>query len=259
MRRSRLSLASGARRARLDGSVAAGKSRRWVPFLSESLPNAAIGLPKTSKALQFPAKNCNSLPGIWTYQGLTGGGKKKNGRDAGDPFLALGLASAATLHRPGVGQTRQDWTRGAVSVATVRTNVEHTSPVWQEIVDPALPRSRAVPQAGGRQLAGGPGLVIVRPRRRARVRGGRLTRSRLCAYGGEIAALAVLDACVRFIPGVMGKSASKSKASNRACRNIRYTRPREWEGRHSRRLADGRSREGGGKRPSGSRGKGGRT
>ena len=111
MRRSRLSLASGACRARLDGSVAAGKSRRWVPFLSESLPNAAIGLPKTSKTLQFPAKNCNSLPGIGTYQGLTGGGKKKTAATPTIPFSRSGLLP----RRPCIGvglEIRQDRTRG---------------------------------------------------------------------------------------------------------------------------------------------------
>jgi tRNA (guanine37-N1)-methyltransferase len=51
--------------------------------------------------------------------------------------------------------------------------------------------------------------------------------------GGEIAALAVLDACVRLIPGVMGAEESGAEESfeNGLLEYPHYTRPREWEGR----------------------------
>jgi tRNA (guanine37-N1)-methyltransferase len=51
--------------------------------------------------------------------------------------------------------------------------------------------------------------------------------------GGEIAALVVLDACVRLLPGVMGKEASGEDESFEAglLEYPHYTRPREWEGR----------------------------
>ena len=51
--------------------------------------------------------------------------------------------------------------------------------------------------------------------------------------GGEIAALAVLDACVRLLPGVMGKPESGEQESFEAglLEYPHYTRPREWEGR----------------------------
>jgi tRNA (guanine37-N1)-methyltransferase len=51
--------------------------------------------------------------------------------------------------------------------------------------------------------------------------------------GGEIAALAILDACVRLIPGVMGKAESAVCESFEAggLEYPQYTRPREWEGR----------------------------
>ena len=50
--------------------------------------------------------------------------------------------------------------------------------------------------------------------------------------GGEIAALAVLDACVRLIPGVMGKIESGDSESFEAglLEYPQYTRPRDWEG-----------------------------
>jgi tRNA (guanine37-N1)-methyltransferase len=51
--------------------------------------------------------------------------------------------------------------------------------------------------------------------------------------GGEIAALAILDACVRLIPGVMGKEDSGHEESfeRGLLEYPHYTRPREWEGR----------------------------
>jgi tRNA (guanine37-N1)-methyltransferase len=51
--------------------------------------------------------------------------------------------------------------------------------------------------------------------------------------GGEPAAHVVLDACVRLIPGVMGKLDSGAEESHEGglLEYPHYTRPREWEGR----------------------------
>jgi tRNA (guanine37-N1)-methyltransferase len=51
--------------------------------------------------------------------------------------------------------------------------------------------------------------------------------------GGEIAALALMDACVRFLPGVVGKEASVGDESFAAglLEYPQYTRPQVWEGR----------------------------
>ena len=51
--------------------------------------------------------------------------------------------------------------------------------------------------------------------------------------GGEMEALTLLDACMRLIPGVMGKVASGEDESfeNGLLEYPHYTRPREWEGR----------------------------
>ena len=51
--------------------------------------------------------------------------------------------------------------------------------------------------------------------------------------GGEIAAMVVLDACVRLLPGVMGKEASGLEESFEGglLEYPHFTRPREWEGR----------------------------
>jgi tRNA (guanine37-N1)-methyltransferase len=51
--------------------------------------------------------------------------------------------------------------------------------------------------------------------------------------GGEIAALALLDACVRLLPGVMGAAASGTEESfaDGLLEYPHYTRPQVWEGR----------------------------
>jgi tRNA (guanine37-N1)-methyltransferase len=105
-----------------------------------------------------------------------------------------------------------------------------------------LPSPRGAPfrQALAREWAAGPGLVILCPRfegvdeRVIAARG--LIEVSIGDYvlsGGEIAALAMLDACVRLIPGVMGKSESGDSESFEGglLEYPQYTRPREWEGR----------------------------
>ena len=51
--------------------------------------------------------------------------------------------------------------------------------------------------------------------------------------GGEIAAMVLIDACVRLVPGVLGAEESLSEESfeNDLLEYPHYTRPRLWEGR----------------------------
>jgi tRNA (guanine37-N1)-methyltransferase len=102
------------------------------------------------------------------------------------------------------------------------------------------PRGRPFTQEKARQWALGPGLVILAPRfegvdeRLIAARG--LIEVSIGDYvlsGGEIAALAILDACIRLIPGVMGKAQSGEEESfeNGLLEYPHFTRPREWEGR----------------------------
>ncbi|MCP8938689.1 tRNA (guanosine(37)-N1)-methyltransferase TrmD [Alsobacter sp. SYSU M60028] len=102
------------------------------------------------------------------------------------------------------------------------------------------PRGRPLTQARVRQLAAGPGAVLVCGRFEGvdeRVIEGRgLEEVSIGDYvlsGGEPAALVLMDACVRLIPGVMGKDASGAEESfeNNLLEYPHYTRPREWEGR----------------------------
>jgi tRNA (guanine37-N1)-methyltransferase len=102
------------------------------------------------------------------------------------------------------------------------------------------PRGRPFTQAQARAWAAGPGLIILCPRfegvdeRIVEARG--LIEVSIGDYvlsGGEIAALAILDACVRLIPGVMGKDASGEEESFESglLEYPHYTRPRVWEDR----------------------------
>ncbi|MGL4727551.1 MAG: tRNA (guanosine(37)-N1)-methyltransferase TrmD [Bosea sp. (in: a-proteobacteria)] len=107
------------------------------------------------------------------------------------------------------------------------------------------PRGRPLTQDLARELAAGPGALIVCGRFEGldeRVIAARnLTEVSIGDYilsGGEIAAIVMLDACVRLIPGVMGKEHSGSDESfepqsdgARLLEYPHYTRPREWEGR----------------------------
>ncbi|GJD98162.1 tRNA (guanosine(37)-N1)-methyltransferase TrmD [Methylobacterium isbiliense] len=102
------------------------------------------------------------------------------------------------------------------------------------------PRGRPLTQGRVRALAEGPGLVAVCGRFEGvdeRVIEGRgLEEVSIGDYvlsGGELAALVTIDACVRLLPGVMGKAASGVEESFEGplLEYPHYTRPRDWEGR----------------------------
>lgn len=102
------------------------------------------------------------------------------------------------------------------------------------------PRGKPLTQARVRALAEGPGALIVCGRFEGvdeRVIAGRnLEEVSIGDYvlsGGEIAALVLMDACVRLLPGVMGHEHSGSEESfeNGLLEYPHYTRPREWDGR----------------------------
>ncbi|MCP1551343.1 MULTISPECIES: tRNA (guanosine(37)-N1)-methyltransferase TrmD [Methylorubrum] len=102
------------------------------------------------------------------------------------------------------------------------------------------PRGRPLTQDRVRALAEGPGAIIVCGRFEGvdeRVIEAReLEEVSIGDYvlsGGEIAALVLIDACVRLLPGVMGKHASGVEESFEGglLEYPHYTRPREWEGR----------------------------
>ncbi|MEQ8450786.1 MAG: tRNA (guanosine(37)-N1)-methyltransferase TrmD [Nitratireductor sp.] len=102
------------------------------------------------------------------------------------------------------------------------------------------PRGRPLTQQRVRALAAGPGAVILCGRfegvdqRIIEARG--LEEVSIGDYilsGGEPAALVLLDAVVRLLPGVMGNAASGTEESfeNGLLEHPHYTRPQDFEGR----------------------------
>jgi tRNA (guanine37-N1)-methyltransferase len=119
--------------------------------------------------------------------------------------------------------------------------IDHASPEGD--ARPRLlmsPRGKPLTQKRVRQLAGGPGALIVCGRfegvdqRVIDARG--LEEASLGDYilsGGEPAAITLLDAVVRLLPGVMGNEASGEEESfeKGLLEHPHYTRPAEWESR----------------------------
>jgi tRNA (guanine37-N1)-methyltransferase len=108
---------------------------------------------------------------------------------------------------------------------------------------PALaltPRGRPLTQARVRELASGPGLVLLCGRFEGfdeRIFEARplepVSIGDYVLSGGEIAAMTILDACVRLLPGVMGAASSGEEESfeQGLLEYPQYTRPVTWEGR----------------------------
>lgn len=101
------------------------------------------------------------------------------------------------------------------------------------------PRGKPLTQSRVRELARGPGLLLLAGRfegideRVIAARG--LEEISIGDYvlsGGELAAMVLIDACVRLLPGVLGAEASLSEESfeNGLLEYPHYTRPRDWEG-----------------------------
>jgi tRNA (guanine37-N1)-methyltransferase len=102
------------------------------------------------------------------------------------------------------------------------------------------PRGRPLTQSRVRQLAEGPGPLIVCGRfegvDQRVIEARQLEEISVGDYvlsGGEIAAMALIDACVRLLPGVMGRaeSASEESFSESLLEYPQYTRPQTFEGR----------------------------
>jgi tRNA (guanine37-N1)-methyltransferase len=102
------------------------------------------------------------------------------------------------------------------------------------------PRGTPVNQAMIRELAGGPGVTMLCGRFEGfdeRIFEGRavaqVSLGDIVLSGGEPAALAILDACIRLLPGVMGAPSSGAEESfeEGLLEYPHYTRPATWEGR----------------------------
>src|SRR6266536_3363336 len=102
------------------------------------------------------------------------------------------------------------------------------------------PRGRQLTQQDVRRYAGGPGVILLCGRyegvdqRIIEARGmEEVSIGDYVLSGGEPAALVLLDAAVRLLPGVMGAAESAGDESF-SCHLLEYphfTRPAEWQGR----------------------------
>nr|WP_248285304.1 tRNA (guanosine(37)-N1)-methyltransferase TrmD [Alteriqipengyuania abyssalis] len=103
------------------------------------------------------------------------------------------------------------------------------------------PRGKPITQARIREIAEGPGVTILCGRFEgfderlfeARPYIEEVSLADIVLSGGETAAIAILDACIRLLPGVMGAASSGTEESfeDGLLEYPHYTRPQEWEGR----------------------------
>jgi tRNA (guanine37-N1)-methyltransferase len=102
------------------------------------------------------------------------------------------------------------------------------------------PRGKPLTQARVRELSAGPGVILLCGRFEGldeRVIEGRgleeISLGDFVLAGGEVAAQALIEACVRLLPGVAGNAESIAEESFEAglLEHPHYTRPQTWEER----------------------------
>lgn len=148
---------------------------------------------------------------------------------------------AADKHRT-VDDTPAGGGAGMVLKADVlAAAIDHGRSVYPDSPVLAMtPRGRPLTQQRVRELAAGPGVTILCGRFEGfdeRIFAGRdveeVSLGDVVLSGGEPAAIALLDACIRLLPGVMGapESGAEESFEQGLLEYPHYTRPQEWEGR----------------------------
>jgi tRNA (guanine37-N1)-methyltransferase len=161
--------------------------------------------------------------------------------------LAEGLWSFSACdirdHATDRHRTVDDTPFGGGAGMVMRPDVLDTALAAQPADLPAIyltPRGRTLTQARARDLAAGPGVVLLCGRYEGidqRVIEARdieeISVGDYVLSGGEPAALVLLDACIRLLPGVMGaaESADEESFSGGLLEYPHYTRPADWQGR----------------------------
>lgn len=148
----------------------------------------------------------------------------------------------------GLGRHRQvdDTPAGGGAGMVMRPDVLGPAIDAARVASPGLPliylspRGEPLTQSLARELADGPGVMLLAGRfegidqRIIEARGLReVSIGDYVLSGGELAAMVLLDACVRLLPGVLGAQASLAEESFESglLEYPQYTKPREWEGR----------------------------
>jgi len=192
--------------------------------------------------------------GVWTAQVITllpeafPGvlGESLTGKALGDGLWQLGTTDLRAFgegrHR-NVDDTPAGGGAGMVLRADVMGRAIEAATDGAPAGRPVLylsPRGRRFDQAMARALSQGPGMTLICGRfegldERVIDHYGitELSLGDFVLTGGEIAAQAVIDACVRLLPGVLGNAASTQEESFAAglLEHPQYTRPAEWKGR----------------------------
>lgn len=184
-----------------------------ITLFPEAFPGV-LGLSLTGKALK---------EGVWQLDAIGlrdfGQGKHRNVDDT-----PAGGGAGMVLRPDVMGQ--------AIDVA--RTRQHPAAPLIY-----LSPRGRPFDQAMARDLAARPGVSLICGRfegldQRVIDHYGILEVSLgdFVMTGGEIAAFAMLDACVRLLPGVLGNAESsvEESFSDGLLEHPQYTRPAEWQG-----------------------------
>ena len=146
---------------------------------------------------------------------------------------------SATRHRT-VDDTPAGGGAGMVLRADVVSKAVDSVPLEGRPLIYLTPRGKRLTQQRVRELSSGPGLVAFCGRFEGldeRVIDAR-DMEEICIgdfvlAGGEVAAQAMIEACVRLLPGVLGNATSPDEESfeDGLLEHPLYTRPREFEGR----------------------------
>jgi len=136
---------------------------------------------------------------------------------------------------PGVGAPEPETSHTHPSIPSLKEG---------EVGRPILamtPRGKPITQERIREVASGPGIILLCGRFEgfderlfeARPEIEQVSLADIVLSGGEPAALAILDACIRLLPGVMGAASSGTEESfeDGLLEYPQYTRPQQWEGR----------------------------
>ena len=152
---------------------------------------------------------------------------------------AANIRDFATDRHRTVDDTPAGGGAGMVLRADVLAAAVDAAPQSRPIIA-MTPRGTAMTQARVRALAAGPGVIILCGRFEgfderlfdARPQIEQISMGDIILSGGEVAALMLLDACIRLIPGVMGAPVSGDEESfeNGLLEHPHYTRPAEWAG-----------------------------
>ncbi|MBY9065976.1 tRNA (guanosine(37)-N1)-methyltransferase TrmD [Hyphomonas sp. WL0036] len=147
---------------------------------------------------------------------------------------------AGLVLRPDVAAEAIDFVQKGLKSTQSDTESTQSVPEGTRPVIYLSPRGRRFDQQMARDWAAGPGVILFCGRFEGldeRVLEGRnmqeVSLGDFVLAGGDVAAMAMLEAAVRLLPGVAGNSASITGESfeNGLLEYPQYTLPREWEGR----------------------------